>query len=250
MEFDLKFFLKILRKRFWLIMLVVAVSCALSFYLSKYQLKPIYEASTKLIVNKIQENAGLPELDYNTVNLNIKLIDVYKEIIKSPAIMDIVARQNPSLGYTSEQLIKKVMISGIPQTPIMILTFEDGSHENAVTLINTIAKVFQKQIPSIMKVDNVTILNEAKLQDQPDAVSPQVYLNVVLAAVISLIVMISIVTVIEYLNDTVQSEEEIWSQLGIPTLTAIAKMRRKDMKAKRAQYSDTKVGGSTHVSVF
>jgi capsular polysaccharide biosynthesis protein len=250
MEFDLKFFLKILRKRMWLIMLVVAIACGISFYLSKYYLKPTYEASTKLIVNKIQENAGLPTLDFNTVNLNIKLIDVYKEIIKSPAIMDIVAAQNPNLGYSSEQLIKKVKISGISQTPIMVITFEDGIHENAVKLINSIANVFQKQIPTIMKVDNVVILNEAKMIDSPEAISPKLFFNMVLAMAASLIFMVSIVIVLEYLNDTVQSEEDIWSQLGIPTLTAIAKVKRRDMKASRASHSNKKIGGSTHASVL
>jgi capsular polysaccharide biosynthesis protein len=239
MEFDLKFFLKILRKRMWLIMLVVAIACGISFYLSKYYLKPTYEASTKLIVNKIQENAGLPTLDFNTVNLNIKLIDVYKEIIKSPAIMDIVAAQNPNLGYSSEQLIKKVKISGISQTPIMVITFEDS-----------IANVFQKQIPTIMKVDNVVILNEAKMIDSPEAISPKLFFNMVLAMAASLIFMVSIVIVLEYLNDTVQSEEDIWSQLGIPTLTAIAKVKRRDMKASRASHSNKKIGGSTHASVL
>ncbi|NHN29403.1 YveK family protein [Paenibacillus agricola] len=250
MEFDLKFFLKILRKRAWLIMLVVVIACGVSFYLSEYVLKPTYEASTKLIVNKIEENKGLPALDYNTVNLNIKLIDVYKEIVKSPAIMDIVAAQNPTLGYTSEQLIKKVKISAVPQTPIMMLTFEDGSHENAVKLINSIATVFQRQITSIMKVDNVVILNEAKMIDNPEAISPKVYFNVVVAMATSLIFMISLVIVLEYFNDTVKSEEDIWAQLGIPTLTAIAKVKRKDMKASRAAYSNKKVGGSTHASVL
>lgn len=191
-------------------------------------MKPVYEASTKLIVNKAQENAAM--LDYNTVNLNIKLIDVYKEIIKSPAVMDIVARQNSTLGYTSEQLIKKVQISGIPQTPIMVMTFEDQSHEKAVTLINSIANVFQGQIPLIMKVDNVVILNEAKSTDHPEAISPQVYFNVALAMTIAIIFMISMVVLLEYLNDTVQSEEDIWSELGIPTLTAIAKVRKKISK--------------------
>ncbi|MEK3910913.1 YveK family protein [Paenibacillus sp. FSL H7-0331] len=248
MEFDLKFLLKILKKKLGLILLVVVIAGGFSFYWSKYQMKPVYEASTKLIVNKAQENAAM--LDYNTVNLNIKLIDVYKEIIKSPAVMDIVARQNSTLGYTSEQLIKKVQISGIPQTPIMVMTFEDQSHEKAVTLINSIANVFQGQIPLIMKVDNVVILNEAKSTDHPEAISPQVYFNVALAMTIAIIFMISMVVLLEYLNDTVQSEEDIWSELGIPTLTAIAKVRKKDIKASRALYTNTKVGGSSHVSVL
>jgi capsular polysaccharide biosynthesis protein len=249
MEFDLKFLLKILKKRMWFIFLVVIVASGSTFYFSKYYMKPTYEASSKLIVNKIQENPGLPALDFNTVNLNIKLIEVYKEIIKSPAIMDIVARQNPELGYTSEQLVKQVKVSGIAQTPIMIMSVEDGSHERAVKIINAVANVFQKQIPTIMKVDNVVILNEAKLMDQPAPVSPVPYLNTVLAMTVSLIAMLSLVFILEYLNDTVQSEEDIWSQLGIPTLTAIAKVKRRDLKQNRSNYSNKKVGEANHVSV-
>src|SRR5690606_37771819 len=105
MELDVRDLLKVIRKRIWLILSFVIIACVSTAVVSIYFIQHTYEAYTKLIVNKSEQRQGLDPIgmDLNTVNLNIRLIDTYKEVIKTPRIMDKVAQEHPELGLTAEK---------------------------------------------------------------------------------------------------------------------------------------------------
>ncbi|GFN32775.1 YveK family protein [Paenibacillus xylaniclasticus] len=221
-ELEIKDYLRIIRKRVWWIISLVVLVTLLVAIGSIYVLKPVYEASTKIIVTKTTSDIDIQQLNTDTVNTNIKLIDTYKEIIKTPAIMDKVAAKYPELGLTSEQLIGKVSVSSVNNTQVMTVAVEDTSYQNAARIVNAVSKVFQNEIPALMSVKNVSILNFAK-EDKanPEPVSPNVVLNSVIAFMLSLLVGIAISFLLEYLDDTVKTEEDVQSLLGLPILATI-----------------------------
>jgi capsular polysaccharide biosynthesis protein len=225
MESDIHFYLKVLKRRRILIAFITAVSCLLTFFFSMYMAAPLYQASTKLIINRTQEI-----LDIDSINLNIKLTDVYTEIMRSTSIMEEVIRENPDLNISAEELAKKISISGIPQTPIIRISVNDRSQEQAVRLANTATSVFKKHIPSIMKLDNLTIVNEAKIGDQPAPISPNIPLNVGLSFCIALLCMLWLVYLLEGSNDSFMSEDHIGSVLQLPTLAVIATIKKREAR--------------------
>jgi capsular polysaccharide biosynthesis protein len=216
---------------------------------SYFFIKPVYEASTKLIVNKSNENVSLNQVDINSINTNLRLIDTYKEIIKTPAIMDKVASIHPEFNLTTEQLVKKVMVSSVNNTQVMTLIVQDISYNKAVKIVNAVSKMFQEEIPKIMKVDNVSLLNEAKMMDKPLPIKPNKTLNVAISFVVSMMVALGIVFLLEYLDDTIKNEADIQQYLGIPTLGLISKVRPEDIEMHiKAEVS--KAGGEkSHVTV-
>lgn len=236
MELDLKDYLKIIRKRLWLILAIVVISCVATGLVSYLMLTPQYQASTKLIVNKPNESAGVNALNINDVNLNIKIIDTYKEVIKTTHIMEMVANENPQFQMTAEQLIGKVTVSSVNNTQVMTLAVQDPSYEKAVSIVNAVSHIFQREISNIMKVDNVSILTEAKLSPVPAPISPKPKLNLALSFIVSLMAAMGLAFLLEYLDDTVKSEADIEQLLGIPTLTMISKIKPEDL-----QYEKTSV---------
>ncbi len=241
MELELKDYLKIIRKRIWLIVSFVLLSSIASGVVSLFFLTPIYEASTKLIVNKTEETVGLNQLDLNSVNLNLRLIDTYKEIIKTPAIMNAVATENPQFGMSAEELIKKVRVSSVNNTQVMTLIVEDPSYQRAADIVNAISLVFQREIPNIMSVDNVSILNEAAVNGLQSPIRPNVSLNVAIAFVVSLMLVLGIVLLLEYLDDTIKSERDIEQLLELPTLTIVARMQDDDFPTQNVNLTKRKV---------
>lgn len=240
MELELKDYLHIIRKRLWLIVGFVALACLGAGFVSKLFLTPIYQASTKLIVNQSTESVGLNSLDLNTVNLNLRLIDTYKEIIKTVAIMDIVSEEHPEFGLTAEQLIRKVSVSSVNNTQVMTLVVEDPSYGRAAEIVNAISDVFQREIPKIMSVDNVSILNEAEVGLSPSPVRPNVPLNVAIAFVVSLMLILGVVLLLEYLDDTVKTEKDVEQLLQLPTLSVIARMSEEDFLPHSSKHSKRK----------
>ncbi|NOU88993.1 lipopolysaccharide biosynthesis protein [Paenibacillus sp. LMG 31460] len=249
MELELKDYLKILRKRVWMIVTIVLLATVSTAVVSYLFLQPIYEASTKLIVIKSNDQVGASQVDLNTVNLNIRLIDTYKEIIKTPRIMDKVVVDFPDLNINAEQLVQKVKVSSVNNTQVMTLIVQDPSYERAADIVNAVSKVFQNEIPKIMKVDNISLLNEAKEIDKPTPVKPNKSLNVAISFVVSLMVSFGIAFLVAYLDDKLKTEEEVQQYLGLPTLTMITKMKPEDFQHHSKQTKEQRVGEPSHVKL-
>jgi len=241
MELELKDYLVILKKRIWMIVSVVLLACVASGTISMFLLNPVYQASTKLIVNKSNDAVGLEQLDINSVNLNIRLIDTYKEVIKTPAIMNAVVEGHPELGLDAKELISKVQVSSVNNTQVMTLVVEDESYERAAKIVNAVSAVFQREISNIMSVDNVSILNEADVNDTPAPVRPNVKLNIAIAFVVSLMVAVGIAFLLEYLDDTIKTEKDIEQVLGLPPLALVAKTTDEDFKSNGSKSSTREV---------
>jgi len=247
MELEIMDYVRIIRKRLILIVSVTLVCTLAAGLISYFVLSPVYEASTKIIV-KSNEQTGVTQLDINAINSNLKLIDTYKEVIKTPAIMDVVVAQHPEFNLTSDELIKKVRVSSVNNTQVMTLVVQDGDYNQAAKVVNAISVVFKQEIPQIMKVDNITILNQAKLKDDPAPIKPNKLLNTAIAFLLGLFVSVGLSFLLEFLDDSVKTETDIEALLGLPTLAAIARLKPDDYKAQAAE-QQAKAGVSKHASV-
>ncbi|MHB8458937.1 MAG: tyrosine-protein kinase domain-containing protein [Candidatus Limnocylindrales bacterium] len=69
----------------------------------------------------------------------------------------------------------------------------------------------------------LTVVDPAIPANQPS--SPRVLLNAILAALMGLLFAIGIVFILEYLDDTVNSGDDVEGLLGVPTLGAIIRMK-------------------------
>jgi len=241
-ELDLRDYIKTLRKRIWLILSIVVLSSLITGLVSLFVLEPVYEASTKLIVNQSRTDIGLSELDINTVNLNIRLIDTYKEIIKTPAIMNKVAEQHPEWKLSSAQLVDKVQVSSVNNTQVMTLIVQDLSQSKAANIVNAISNVFIAEISTLMQVDNVFMLSEAVVLTNPQPVKPSPVLNIAISFVVSLMISIGIVFLFEYFDDSIKSEQDVLKYLNLPTIAMIPKVKPEDLSKIPVVVTSKEVG--------
>ena len=248
-ELDLKDYIRILGKRIWLIVCIVAMATAAAGVVSYVFLDPVYEASTKLVVNNPNQS-GMNQMDLNDLNFNIRLIDTYKEIIKSNAIMDKVAAAYPEFGLTGEQLIDKAQVSSVNNTQVMTVKVHDLSYARAAEIVNAISLMFQREIPSILSVDNVSILNEADPTKSPDPVKPNKLLNIAIAFVVSLMAAVGLAFLLEMLDDTVKSEKEVQELLQLPTLAVIHRIKPGELEGQSREAAvKSTLGEKKHVTI-
>lgn len=234
-ELDLRQYLAIIRKRLVLILCIVVVCSGLAAAYSLYFKDPVYEASTKIIVNQTASQPTAQQLDLNQINTNIRMIDTYKEIIKTPAILDKVVAQYPELGYTARELVSHIQVSSVNNTQVMTLVFQDIDYSKAAQTVNAVSNVFKEEIQNIFQVENVSILNEADIHAQPAPVAPNVPLNIAIAFVVSLMLSVGVVFLIEYLDDTIKTEADVLEHLGLPTIAMIQKMNPEEQKATQTE---------------
>jgi capsular polysaccharide biosynthesis protein len=249
MELDLKGILRVLRKRLWMIIALVVVVGMVTAYYSYAYMKPVYEASTKIIVNKTRVVEGVQELSIQDLNASIQLIATYKEVIKSPWIMNDVVQSHAEFGLTTKDLMDKIAISSVNETQVMTVTATDGSYRKAAQIVNAVTEQFVSKIPDLYQVNNVTILNPADESDSPGPVKPSPQMNIIVAVILSFLLGIGITFLMEYMDDSLRTEEDIQDYLDLPTLAVITRMNKQDYLSKKNKWhtKSEKVGDS-HVA--
>jgi capsular polysaccharide biosynthesis protein len=162
--------------------------------------------------------------------------------------MDKVVNEHPNLGLNANQLINRVNVNSTNESQLMTISVEDYSYARAVQIVNTTAEVFRNQIPLLMKIDNVTVLNEANAAIIPAPINLNPKMNIVISIVISFILAVGFVFILEYMDDTVKTEEEIKKYFGLPTLGMISKVKKKDLKSSASVKLQKQAGDPLYVS--
>ncbi|MFJ7847243.1 YveK family protein [Peribacillus sp. NPDC097206] len=229
-----------LKKRWGWILGITVLAVLVAAIVSFNYLPSVYQASTQLLVNQANDEKGSNVYSSNEVQTNLQLINTYTVIIKSPAILDIV-NEELGLELSTKQLNDKISVQSEQDSQVLNVTVQDEKHERAVMIANTTASVFQREITEIMAVDNVKILARAEYESNPAQVQPKPLLNIAIALVVGLMASIGLIFLLEYLDNTVKTEQDIEQILGVPVLGAIMEINEKKEKKSKIR-SSTAVG--------
>ena len=218
--------LKIIQKRLFLILSLVFVCSVISAIISYYVLPPIYEAETQILVN--QKNSG-QEYGWSQLETDLQLIDTYNVIIRSPVILTKVI-EKLKLNTTPESLAGQINVSNADNSKVVNIRVEDESPLKSVEIANTVAEVFKEEIPSLMNVDNISILSVAKLSENPSPVKPNKLINVAIAAIIGLMLGVGLAFLLAFLDTTIKTEQDIEEILALPIMGIVKSISEKDLE--------------------
>ncbi|WJE15275.1 Wzz/FepE/Etk N-terminal domain-containing protein [Halobacillus sp. ACCC02827] len=241
---SLKEIFEVLKKRMWLILGLAAGAAVISALITIFLITPTYEASSQFIVNQSQSQNQNAAVDINEIRSNVELINTYNVVIKSPAILDEVADEL-GLSMTASQLAGKLQVSSAEQSQVVNVTVTDESAQRAADIANTTVSVFKEQIPQLMSADNVKVLSTADVGTNPSPVSPNNTLNIAIALVVGLMIGVGLAFLLEYLDNTIKTEEDIEDYLGMPVLGVVSTISDNDMVGrgrtqKKAQVSSVR----------
>lgn len=230
-----------LKKRLGLIIGTTVVAAIIAAVVSYFFLTPIYQASTQILIS--QQKVEQQPFNSQDIQTNLQLINTYNVIIKSPVILTDVI-EILDLETTPAELFSQITVSSEQSSQVVNVTVQDPQAHVAVDIANTTAEVFQKKIVNLMKVDNVDILSPAIYEENSSPVKPNKTLNVAIAAVIGLMVGVGAAFLLEYLDTTVKTEEDIEELLGLPVLGLVSPITEKEEKIVPAT---PQKGPDTHV---
>lgn len=209
---------------------LIIAAALLAGIISFFILTPTYESSSQFIVNQTQDQSAADAYNVNDIRTNVEMINTYNVIIKSPAILDEVV-QKLNLPYGAKTLSDKLQVSSEQDSQVVTVTVTDPSAEMATEIANATVDIFQSEIPEIMNVDNVSVLSKAEtLQDQ-SPVAPKPLLNIAIAIVLGGMVGVGLAFLLEYLDSTVKTEEDIEKKLGLPVLGTISHISDEDIRS-------------------
>ncbi|MEW6242824.1 MAG: Wzz/FepE/Etk N-terminal domain-containing protein [Bacillota bacterium] len=214
LEIDLREYLRVLKKRWWVLAMIIVVAVGTSAILSFFVLPPVYSASVTLIVI----GKETPIVDYTTVMLHRQLVKTYREIAKSRTVMEKVI-SDLDLDFTVAEFQNKVKVDTVRDTEILKIEAEDTDPRIAVVIVQAVAQAFIDQVRSIMRVENVEIIDPPLEPILP--VRPRPKLNLAIAGVLGLMIGVLVVFLLEYLDNTIKTPEDVQRYLNLPVLGVI-----------------------------
>lgn len=222
---------EVIKKRLMLIVLFVLGAAVIAAVVSYFILTPTYEASTKFIVNQGQQDPNV-QYNVNDIRTNVELINTYNDIITSTAISeDVVAELD--LSITAEQLASKIQVSSADSSQVVTVTATDTNPNTAVQLANATVTVFQNKLPDLMNVDNVNVLTPAMLPADPQPVAPNPTLNIAIAIVLGGMVGVGLAFLLEYLDTTITTEDDVRQHLELPVFGVISEIDNSDIRGAK-----------------
>ena len=237
---SLKEIFEVIKKRFLLIVGLVCGAAIIAALISYFVLTPTYQSSSQFLVNQGQQDPA-QQFNVNDIRTNVELINTYNVILRSPVILDEVVDEL-ELPYGTSVLKNKIQVSNEQNSQVVAVTVTDPSPEMATTIANATVEIFQKKVPEVMNgVDNVHILSAAVTSPNPSQVSPKPLLNIAIAIVLGAMVGIGIAFILEYMDNSVRTEEDIEKKLGLPVLGVISHISNEDIRSEQFRFQKNRV---------
>lgn len=208
-----------LKKRLTLIISITLIAMIVSGIVSYFIITPEYKSSTQILVNQAKDESSAV-INSGELQANIQLISTYSVILKSAAILNIVKEElNSDMSVST--LNSKITVENAQNSQVMTVSVTDSDPTVALQIANKTAEVFEKEIKNIMTIDNVKVLPLAEDQENQAPISPNPPLNIAIAAVVGLMIGVGLAFLLEYLDNTVKTEQDIEKLLELPVLGAI-----------------------------
>ncbi|MGF9975402.1 Wzz/FepE/Etk N-terminal domain-containing protein [Viridibacillus arvi] len=221
---------KTIRKRLLLIISTFILAVSIAGGVSYFLLTPVYEASTQILIS--QKDVENKQFIAQDVQANLQLVNTYSVIIKSPVILTKVV-DNLNLKDSLEVLNNNINVNSEQDSQVINVSVQDPDLKKAVEIANMTAEVFQKDIPTLMNVDNVKILSPAVEEKNIKPIRPNPILNMAIAALIGLMIGVGIAFLIEYLDKTIKTEQDISEIVELQILGLISPISQKKSKKKK-----------------
>ncbi len=219
-EIDLREIFHIIRKNLILIIIIPIIFGVSSYFINTYAIDKKYESSTTLLVNSSKlSNETITQSD---VTLSKSLIYTYAEIAKSETILN---KTLEKLEISKDQICD-LKIMPLKDTQIMQIIAQAKSPELAADIANTIANLFSEEVKRIAKVDSVEIVDIAI--PISDSVYPSVLLNTVVSAVIGGMLILIIIYLRHFTDNTIKTELDIEKYVDSNVLGTVIKYDTKD----------------------
>jgi capsular polysaccharide biosynthesis protein len=211
-------FAQILRRRLWMIVLVVVVVTGSTLGLSLYQ-APTYEASIKILVG--QKSRAKTNLNSSISGLQAFTLTVARAVPTTPIAQAVVERLNLPNG-SAGKVLRNISAEQDPGTMFIDVSYKDSSPQKAQQIANAIGQVVSQKISGVSQGANritATLWEPATLPSTP--VSPDPVRNSVIAFILGGLLGVALAFLLEYVDDSWDAPEEVEEISGVPNFSVI-----------------------------
>lgn len=214
-EIDIGHILSILWEKILLIIATGIIVGLAGFLVSKFLITPKYESETKLyVLNRANDSATT----LSDVQLSTQLTKDYQILVTSAPVMNQVIKEL-GLNMKASELASTISVDTPSDTRVLQITVTSDDPKRAKDIADKVAQVSSKKICDIMKIEQVNVIEEGSLSEEPavDIVQKWTLIGLALGIVLSCAVII----IRSMLDDTVKTTEDVEKYFDLSTLAVI-----------------------------
>ena len=224
-EIDLREVFHVLWRKLWALILFFVVGACVAGAATML-MTPQYQAtSTIYVFNKETDLSSLTSLQ-----IGAQLTADFEVLATSRPVVEKVI-QDLSLDVEYEELVDQIKIDNPTDTHMLTITVTDPDPAMAANISNALADSLSDRVEEIVDTERPNQVEEAVVPEK--ASSPSLKKNVVIGAVLGFVLAAAVVLVPYFLDDTIQTEEDVTKYLGLNTLASVPAERGGQHKNKK-----------------
>lgn len=179
---------------------------------------PKYTSTTTLLL-ATSNNSSDKSITTADITLNSNLVSTYGELITSSRVVRPVM-QTLGINENEEKRIKQnISVSSVKGTEVIEISVTNLDPEIAAKIANEIAIVFIDTAEDYYKINNIHVVDEAEVSTAPSNINHTK--DVIIFAFIGIVVSVAYVLILNMLDTTVKSAEDVEKQFNITILASI-----------------------------
>ena len=226
-SYSIKDLISLFLGKIWMIILCTLLGTAGAFCFSKFVLPLQYSSHISMYIQSynISENNYNNQNNYNNISSAKQLINTYIEVMKDDAVMkeigldllnqfdyntlmDNFRLENENLSASS--IRSCISISSVTDTSAIKISATTTNAEISAFICNDLANVAPKYLQDAIGVGSISTIDTAQVYKNP--VAPNIPKNTLLGAAIGCILMMGIILVIDFFDNTIKNSESLTSR--------------------------------------
>ena len=214
-ELDLKELIQI----FWEKRIQILLITAIFIIYTVGFVKPKYQSKTSLLLatnSSSQSNAN--GITTNDLTLNSKLVSTYSDMVSGNKIIREVIK-NLGMNLQEDDVKKSISVKARDNADMIDIIVKNDDPVVAQKIANETAKVFIENVKQYYKIENLYIYDEAEVENEPYNINHKK--DVLIFAVIGIVIAFGYVLILNMLDTTIKSAQDIEKISGVTVLASI-----------------------------
>lgn len=231
-ELDLKELLLVFWEKKIEIILIIAIFATIGVAYSLIFVTPTYKASTTLLL-ATNASSGTEGTSITTTDmtLNSKLVSTYSELVKSSNKIIRTVISNLNLNISEDELKDSISVTSKTNTEVIEITVKNENPTLAAKIANEMAKVFIGDVKEYYGIENVHIVDEAEVPQNPSNINPTK--DVAMFIFVGVAISVVYVIIASMLDTKIKSEGDIEKITGCRVLVTLPLYERDSYKRNK-----------------
>jgi capsular polysaccharide biosynthesis protein len=239
---ELRRYFNLIRRRLALVIVAVIVGGVAGFVSTSRT--PVYTATATIYVGSLNLGVNQSQL-YAEAGLN-QVVATFAQMIPSPVIAQ-KALNKTHLNGEAGAVAASTTATVVPGTNLIDVSVSDSNSRDAIRLANGVSNAFVSQIANYQSGGGTVATSQGAVPNEPAYVfqnataaskaSTGVTKKVLLGALLGLVVSILLILLLDYLDITIKSPEELERRVGLPVLGIVPRFETLPLGMSRTPLS-------------